>query len=284
MSYCSKLRKILRGVIMRKLFMLIASMMVMAMVVAGCGGGDKKAAPEKKAAGQKIVIGLDDNFAPMGFRDKDNKIVGLDIDLAREACKRAGLTPEFKPIDWNAKEAEIKSKRIDAIWNCFTVNPDRQKTYGLSKPYLNNSQMIVVPKGSAIKSKADLKGKTVGVQVGSTGEYLFTKKDPAFGKELKKMVTHKDFPTLYIDMDNKRLDAIIADAVLAYDYAKKKPGKYEVLKDSMSDEVVAVAFRKDDKELIAKIDKALDEMKKDGTAKKICEQWLGADMIKYDKK
>ena len=76
---------------------------------------------------------------------------------------------------------------------------------------------------------------------------------------------------------------IIADAVLAYDTNKKQPGKYEVMPNPLADEVVAVAFRKDDKELIAKIDKALDEMKKDGTAKKICEQWLGADMIKYEK-
>ena len=70
--------------------------------------------PEKK-----MVIGLDDNFAPMGYRNEKNEIVGMDIDLAREACKRAGMEVEFKPIDWGAKEAELKSKRIDAIWNCF---------------------------------------------------------------------------------------------------------------------------------------------------------------------
>lgn len=267
---------------MKKLFMLLASMIIMSMVVAGCGGGDKKA-EQKKAPAQKIVIGLDDNFAPMGFRDKDNKIVGLDIDLAREACKRANLNPEFKPIDWGAKEAEIKSKRIDAIWNCFTVNPEREKVYGLSKPYLNNAQMIVVRKGDKIEGKAGLKGKIVGVQDDSTGDYILTKRDKALGDSLKKLNKYADFPAAYLDLDNKRIDCIIADAVLAYDTNKKQPGKYEVMKTPLADEVVAVAFRKDDKELIAKIDKALDEMKKDGTAKKICEQWLGADMIKYEK-
>ncbi len=265
----------------------LVGMLGVAMMVAmvGCGGGDQKKAPEKKAEpAQKIVIGLDDNFAPMGFRDKDNKIVGLDIDLAREACKRANLNPEFKPIDWGAKEAEIKSKRIDAIWNCFTVNPEREKVYGLSKPYLNNAQMIVVRKGDKIADKAGLAGKIVGVQDDSTGDYILTKRDEALGKTLKKLNKYADFPAAYLDLDNKRIDCIIADAVLAYDTNKKQPGKYEVMPNPLADEVVAVAFRKDDKELIAKIDKALDEMKKDGTAKKICEQWLGADMIKYEKK
>ena len=61
------------------------------------------------------------------LRNEKNEIVGYDIDLAKEACKRAGMEVEFKPIDWASKEAEIKGKRIDAIWNCFTVNPERQE-------------------------------------------------------------------------------------------------------------------------------------------------------------
>lgn len=107
-----------------------------------------------------MVIGLDDNFAPMGYRNEKNEIVGMDIDLAREACKRAGMEVEFKPIDWGAKEAELKSKRIDAIWNCFTVNPEREKVYGMSKPYINNSQLVVVPKDSPIKTLEDLRVKS----------------------------------------------------------------------------------------------------------------------------
>lgn len=268
---------------MKKYFACAVAMMLMGAMIAGCGGKKEEAKKEAPKAAAKIVIGLDDNFAPMGFRDKDNKIVGLDIDLAREACKRAGLNPEFKAIDWGAKEAEIKSKRIDAIWNCFTVNPEREKVYGLSKAYLNNAQMLVVLKGNTkIKSVADLKGMAVGVQDDSTGAHFFTRpENKELNASLKKLNKYPDFPAAYMDLNNKRIDCIIADAVLAYDYAKKNEGKYEVLPQSVSDEIVAVAFRKDDKELIAKIDKALDEMKKDGTAKKICTQWLGADMIKY---
>ena len=70
-------------------------------------------------AADTIVIGLDDNFPPMGFRDKDNQLVGYDIDLAREAAKRMDAKVEFKPIEWSAKEAELNGKRIDALFEDF---------------------------------------------------------------------------------------------------------------------------------------------------------------------
>ncbi|MDO4177760.1 MAG: amino acid ABC transporter substrate-binding protein [Phascolarctobacterium sp.] len=267
----------------------VLTLAVMGMAIVGCGGGDKKAEEKKAAApakpAQKIVIGLDDNFAPMGFRDKDNKIVGMDIDLAREACKRLNMEAEFKPIDWGAKEAEIKSKRIDMIWNCFTVNPEREKTYGLTKPYITNAQMIVVPVDSKIASKADLAGKRVAVQDDSTGSYLLElPKNKALKDSLKDYRKYPEFASIYLELDNKRVDVAIVDAVLAGYYDKKNPGKYKILKENMGEEVVAVAFRKEDKELIAKVDKVLDEMKKDGTCKKVSEKWLGIDITKYDAK
>lgn len=255
---------------MKKLLMLFMSVL-MVLALAGCGGDSPK----------KMVVGLDDNFAPMGFRNEKNEIVGFDIDLAREACKRAGIAEvEFKPIDWGAKEAEIKSKRIDAIWNCFTVNPDREKTYGLSKPYIVNSQLICVPADSSIAKIADLKGKVLAVQDDSTGSYLMDKNDE-LRTSLKDYRKYPDFAAVYMDMDNKRIDAMIVDAVLVRYYMMKNPGKYKVLEETMGDEVVAVAFRKDDKEFKERIDKALDEMKKDGTCKKISEKWLGDDITKY---
>ena len=119
---------------MKKLLALVLTVLTV-LALAGCGGSGPK----------KMVIGLDDNFAPMGFRDKDNKIVGFDIDLAREAAKRAGMEVEFKPIDWSAKEAELNGKRIDAIWNCFTINPEREKVIHFSKPYIDNAQVVAVP-------------------------------------------------------------------------------------------------------------------------------------------
>lgn len=256
---------------MKKLLMMIMSL-AMVMMLAGCGGDSQK----------KLVIGLDDNFAPMGFRNDKNEIVGFDIDLAREACKRLNMEVEFKPIDWGAKEAEMKSKRIDAIWNCFTVNEEREKAYGLSDAYIVNAQLIVVPVGSDIKTKADMFGKVVAVQDDSTGDYLMNNEEnKALKASLKDYRKYPDFAAAYMDLDNKRVDVMIVDAVLARYYDQKNPGKYTILDENMGDEVVAVAFRKEDNDLREKFNKTLAEMKKDGTCKKISEKWMGADITKY---
>ena len=259
---------------MKKLLVMMMTLIMAVMMVAGCGGSDGP---------KKMVIGLDDNFAPMGYRNEKNEIVGMDIDLAREACKRLNIEAEFKPIDWGAKEAELKSKRIDAIWNCFTVNPEREKVYGMSKPYINNAQLIVVRKDSDINKIADLKGKIVAIQDASTGDYLMElPQNKDLKASLKDLRKYADFAAIYMELDNKRVDAAIVDAVLARGYYDKlKPGQYKILDENMGEEVVAIAFRKDDKEFRDRIDKVMDEMKKDGTCKKISEKWMGADITKY---
>ncbi len=261
---------------MKKALLLAAVAAICVGALTGCG--------TQKPVKETVVIGLDDNFAPMGFRDEKNEIVGLDIDLAREATKRMGSKVIFKPIDWGAKEAEIKSGRIDAIWNCFSVTEDRKATYGLSKPYINNAQWIVTLADSKINKIADLKGKVVGTQDDATGVMLMDmEKNKELKASLKDFKKYPDFPSAYLDLNAGRVDAIIVDAVLAGYYSQKAPGKYRKADETFGDEVIAVGFRKDDKELIAAVDKALDAMKKDGTAKKISEKWLGADVVVYEK-
>lgn len=254
----------------RKLLLVMMGLLTILALAAGCGSNEPK----------KMVIGLDDNFAPMGFRNENNEIVGYDIDLAKEACKRAGLEVEFKPIDWASKEAEMKGKRIDAIWNCFTVNEERKQTYTLSDAYMVNSQLVVVPSSSDVQKVANLKGKVLAVQDDSTGAYILDK-DDNLRTSLKDYRKYPDFAAVFMDMDAGRVDAMVVDAVLARYYMKLNPGKYRALDESMGDEVVAVAFRKDDKDFCPKINKALAEMKKDGTAKKISEKWMGVDITKY---
>ena len=100
-----------------KKFLLLAMTLLMALsLVAGCGSDSPK----------KMVIGLDDNFAPMGFRNEKNEIVGYDIDLAKEACKRAGMEVEFKPIDWASKEAELLYSQPGASGSLYAL----QALYG----------------------------------------------------------------------------------------------------------------------------------------------------------
>ena len=90
-----------------------------------------------------LIVGLDDTFAPMGFRDENNELVGFDIDLANEVGELLGIEIQFQPIDWNLKELELSSKRIDCIWNGMSATPTRQVEMSLTKKYLNNQIVIM---------------------------------------------------------------------------------------------------------------------------------------------
>jgi polar amino acid transport system substrate-binding protein len=251
---------------------LIAAMLVLlvsVMLVSGCGGADKK----------KIIVGLDDNFPPMGFRDDKNNIVGFDVDLAKEAGKRLGMEVEFKPIDWNSKEAELSGKRVDMLWNGLTITEKRKENILFSNAYMENRQIIVVAGNSPIKTKADLAGKVVGVQEGSSSIDAI-EKDAATLKSFKELKKFGDNVAALMDLKVGRLDAVVVDEIVGRYYIAKKPGEYKVLADHFGTEEYGVGLRKEDKELLGKLQKVLDEMKKDGTSAAISQKWFGENIMK----
>jgi len=230
------------------------------------------------AAPAKIVIGLDDNFPPMGFRDEKNELVGFDIDLAREAAKRLGAQVTFKPIDWNAKEAELNGQRVDALWNGLTITEERKKNIAFTAPYLENRQIVVVTQDSPIQAKAGLAGKVVGVQEGSTAVEA-VERDAATAQSLKELKKFGDNVTALLDLKTGRLDAVVVDEVVGRYYLSKKPGEYRVLDDHFGTEQYGVGVRKDDAALLANLQDALAKMKQDGAAAAISEKWFGKDII-----
>lgn len=251
---------------MKKLLAILTTLLLAVALLSGCGS-DKK----------KVVVGLDDQFPPMGFRDEKNNIVGFDIDMAREATKRMGVEVEFKPIDWKSKEAELKGKRVDMLWNGFTITEQRKEQVAFSKPYMNNSQAIVVLAGSPIKTKADLAGMVVGVQDGnSVVEEII--KAPVY-KQMKELKKYPDNIAAFMDLKAGRTQAIVLDEVVARYYITKNPG-YDVLVENFGSEEYGVGMRKEDKDLQDKLGKAFEDMKKDGTSAKISQKWFGKDVVK----
>ena len=248
-------------------------------LIAACGKSEApSAAAPAPAAVAKIVVGLDDNFPPMGFRDGKNELVGFDIDLAREAAKRLGVEVEFKPIDWNAKEAELSGKRVDVLWNGLTITEQRKQQIAFTAPYLENHQIVVVAANSPVKAKADLAGKVVGVQEGSSAVEAIEK--DASAKTFKELKKFGDNVAALMDLSTGRLDAVVLDEIVGRYYVAKKPGDYIILDDNFGTEEYGVGVRKDDAELLAKLQQAMDEMKKDGAAARISTQWFGKDIVK----
>lgn len=241
-----------------------------------------------KSAG-KLVLGLDKAFPPMGYVDtQTGKIVGFDVDLAGEACKRLGVQLELQPIDWNNKTAELNNGNVDCLWNGFSKTPERAQEFALSIPYMKNHQIILVKSGSNYKGLDDLKGKTIGVQTDSSAETALNS-NPDFKNSLKSVVKIDDYSKAVLEIQNGTIDAIAIDEIVARYYLTKNPGAYAILQDksgkdaSLATEDYVVAFRKSDLALKEKIEGALKDMAKDGTMAKISKKWFGTDVTTVGK-
>jgi len=224
-----------------------------------------------------FVLGLDDSFPPLGFRDDDNNIVGYDIDLAKEVAKRLGVEFKAQPIDWDAKEMELETGKIDCIWNGFTITEDRIAALSFTPAYLNNDQVLVVRKDSGIKTLADMKGKTVGLQSGSSAQEAI-EDNKTFAKSVGNTVMFKDNITALNDLDIGGVDGVVMDSVVAnYSIAQtKKP--FVVIDESLANEGYGIGFRKNEPELRDAVWKILQDMQKDGTVEAIGKKWFGKDI------
>ncbi|MEI0843240.1 amino acid ABC transporter substrate-binding protein [Brachyspira pilosicoli] len=227
----------------------------------------------------KLVLGLDDTLAPMGFRDDNGEIVGFDIDLAREVANRLGVELEAKPIDWSSAILSLKKGDVDVIWNGFAVNESRKQQVNFTKPYLYNRLMIAkYSDRDDINSKEDLKGKIVGVQSGSSN-YETLVNDPV-SKEIKEIRQYDSYVNAFLDLEAKRIDAVIVDEIVARYYISKENANFTLLEDKpITSQYLSVGLRKTDTELLNAIDKALDDMRADGKAAEISTKWFGKDVF-----
>lgn len=227
----------------------------------------------------KLVLGLDDTFAPMGFRDEEGNIVGFDIDLAKEVANRLGVELVAKPVDWSSVVLSLKKGDVDVVWNGFAINETRKEQVNFSKPYLNNRLMIVKYAGrDDIKTKDDLKGKVLGVQTGSSN-YESLEADP-ISKETKEIRQYDVYANAFLDLEAQRIDAVIVDEIVARYYISKENADFELLEEyPITAKSFGVGVRKTDTELLNAIDKALDDMRDDGKAAEISTKWFGKDVF-----
>lgn len=225
-----------------------------------------------------IVLGLDDNFPPMGFRGEDGEITGFDIDLAKEVCKRLEVELKLQPIDWDAKILDLNSKDIDIIWNGLTINDERKEKIDFSKPYIANRQIIIVQAGSDINQKTDLANKKVGIQLGSSAEDA-VKSAADVMDSLSELVKYQDNVQALMDLGTGRIDAVVVDEILGRYYVSDKMDTYSVAEDFFTEEEYGIGFRKGELAFVAAVDKTIDEMVKDGTATKISKKWFGEDIL-----
>ncbi|MDE7303193.1 MAG: amino acid ABC transporter substrate-binding protein [Oscillospiraceae bacterium] len=221
----------------------------------------------------KFVLGLDATFKPMGFTDEQDNIVGFDIDLAEEVCSRLGVELVKQPVDWDTKEQDLNAGKIDCIWNGLSINDERQEIMNLSEPYMKNDMIFVVKTDSEIATQADLDGKAVAVQSGSTAQEILN--ESGLNITATELATNVEC-LQQLDLD--LVDAVFLDSVVA-NYEITTTGKaYTILPDGLSPEEYAIGFRKGDQALRDEVQKILSEMKADGKVEEISTKWFGSDI------
>ncbi|MBQ7980330.1 MAG: amino acid ABC transporter substrate-binding protein [Oscillospiraceae bacterium] len=258
----------------------------MLLTMTACGSDDSSSSASSSNAegdqslqkvldSKKFVLGLDASFKPMGYTDENDEIVGFDIDLAEEVCKRMGVELVKQPINWDTKEEDLNGGRIDCIWNGMSVDPARAEAMNLSDPYMKNKMVFVVPASSEAKSMSDLSDKIIAVQNGSTAQTILEGSEIAGTIQMQAMATNVE---ALQQMELGLVDAVFLDSIVAeYEITAAKKD-YKVLPDGLSEEEYAIGFRKADQALRDEVQKILGEMKADGTVAKISEKWFGKDI------
>ena len=257
------------------------------MLFTACGTGESKKDDAKDVAttednslqkvkdAGKLILGLDATFKPMGYTDENDEIVGFDIDVAEEVCKRMGVELVKEPINWDTKEQDLNVGKIDCIWNGMSINPSRQEAMNLSEAYMENEMVFVVNGSSEVKGMADLADKNIAVQNGSTAQDILEASEVGKTCTITTIATNVE---ALQQLELNLVDAVFLDSVVA-NYEISESGKdYKVLEEGLEKEEYAIGFRKGDQKLREEVQKILSEMKADGTLGDISTKWFGSDV------
>ncbi len=236
--------------------------------------------PARAADGEDdntFIVGFDAEFPPYGYKDDNGEYVGFDLDLAQEVCDRNGWTLKKQPIEWNSKDMELNSGSISCIWNGFTMN-GREDDYTWTKPYVDNSQVVVVRKDSGITQLSDLAGKVVAVQADSSALAALTGEDAseenkALCETFKDLQQVGDYNSAFMNLESGAVNAICMDIGVANYEIESRGDKFMMLEDRLSSEEYGIGFKKGNTELRDKVQATLLDMLADGTFEEIAEKW-----------
>ncbi|MET3292140.1 UNVERIFIED_CONTAM: cystine transport system substrate-binding protein [Brevibacillus sp. OAP136] len=223
----------------------------------------------------KIRIGTEGTYPPYTFHDASGKLIGFDVEIAEEVASRLGVKPEFIETQWDGMFAGLDSKRFDIIVNQVGIRPDRQAKYDFTEPYIVSKPVLIVRKDNdSIKNFADLKGKKAAQTL--TSNY----KDIAVSKGAE-IVGVEGFNQSIDLLASSRADAVVNDGLSYLDFIKQKPdAPVKVVAELDEPAIMGIMLRKDNKELVEALNKALSDMKKDGKYLEISQKYFGTDVSK----
>lgn len=266
----------------KKLFVISMAAVMLFTMFAFTGCGDSKEA-EDTASKDTIIIGLDDTFAPMGFRDEDGNLVGFDIDLANAVAEQMGMKAEFQPIDWDSKEMELKAGTIDCVWNGMSITPERQENMALSNKYLNNKIVLMSLKDSDVDvTKAEeLADMKIGTQADSSALEML-KKNEAYESYKDNISEYKTYDAAILDLKAGRVDVIAVDQVLGEYTNNNLDGAMKECTYSLGDDFYVIGFAKENTALRDQVNDAIKAVIDSGDAEKISNDWFGKNIVIFE--
>jgi L-cystine transport system substrate-binding protein len=238
-----------------------------------CGTSDQATNKSEEKGAKVLTIGTEATYPPFSYRDsKTNEITGYDVEVAREVADRLDMEAKFVPTEWKNMFTSLDSKRFDLVANQVTITEERKEQYDFSTPYtVSGGQVIVHKDNTDIKGIEDLKGKVVGTTQGSN----YAAEAEKAGAETK---FYKGIAQVLTDLDVKRVDAAMNDQLFILTELKDTNYNVKAVGEPFNKNEMAFAFRKDNEELVKKVNTVLEEMKKDGTLAKISEKYFGENV------
>lgn len=258
---------------MSKKFMALSVLVIFVLTfgLAGCGS-QQPAKPAEQSKAKVLKIGSDTAFAPFEFQDENSKeYVGFDMDLIKAIAKQMGVEVQVQSMGFDGLIPALEAGNIDATISAMTITSERAQKVNFSKPYYKSGlSMVVKADNNTLKSFKDLEGKRIAVQIGTTGA------DEA--KKIKN-ATIREFntaPEAFIELKNGGVDAVVNDLPVNEYYIAQAGGKdAKIVGEPLTSEDYGIATAKKNTELADKINKALDEVKKNGEYEKIYMKWFG---------
>ncbi len=226
-------------------------------------------------AADKIVAATNPTWPPMEMVDLNKNIVGYDVDIVNAIGEVLGREVEFISVAWDGIFANLESKQSDLLASGVTITDARKKKYAFSDPYYKVSQSLIVPEKSKISKMSDLKGKNVGIQIGTTA--LIPLQESGVKMNIK---TYDDIGLVFEDLKNGRLDAAMCDDPVGRYYANRKEGFDEYMKVAFladGTEDFGFVFLKSNQKLVDEFNAALKTIRANGTEEKIRQKWFGKE-------
>lgn len=230
---------------------------------------------DKVKSASSLSIAMTGQYPPFNFVNDQNQVVGFDASIGMEIAKRLGVEGKVVTTAWDGIIAGLLANKYDTIVGSMTITPEREKAVDFVGPYYHAGRGVFVSESSPVKTLDDLKGKTLGVTLGETHEKWVRAQG---GWDIR---TYKGLPELLLDLKAGRIDAIVVDNI-PVKVAMKQSGEKVRQLDTPGIEggsvAIGIAIRKDNPDLKAAMQKALDDMMADGTYEKISQEWIGSDI------